>query len=360
MHEFGQGGTDRVCTHLARGCVDAGYAVELLVLFGRAPAAADMLALVGPDVTVRVLNQGRGSRHVGRLYVLRRFVARLRAVAPDVVVSTGNNMNWVTALAFRLARVDRSRLVLKITNPVLRPKDGPVRRLYRHMRYRRAFDKAAAILTLSDAETALLRRTFPGSAGRIQTVINPYVTPSMLSASDRGSGERDLILSIGRLAAQKRYDLLIRAFGEARIPGARLVILGEGPDRGALQALVRELDLAERVSLPGYQPQVEPWLRRARVFALSSRYEGLPAVVLEAMAANCPVVTTDCFLSARSLVGDAEGCAVVPDPIPSAFARAMESAWFQHPPSTLASVAGRYSIEKGAASHVASIGALLD
>jgi glycosyltransferase involved in cell wall biosynthesis len=351
-HELGQGGTDRVGAHLARGFAEAGFTVELIVLFGSAPAAESTLGLVGPNVAVRVLEAGRGSRHLDRLVVLPRLVARLREIAPDVVFSTGNNMNLATALAFHRARLDGARLVLKTTNPLIRPKDGPARRFVRRIRYGRAFDRADAVLTLSEAEAEMLCRTFPKAASRIAPVINPYVTPAMLDLPREPDREREVILSIGRLAPQKRFDMLIRAFAQVREPKARLVILGEGPQRRSLEALVHELGLRDRVSMPGYTPDVGPWLAGARLFALSSRYEGLPAVVLEAMAANCPVVTTDCFLSARTLVGEAEGCAVVPDPTPAALARAIEGVWSGDRPSTLRAVAERFTVEEGIRSHV--------
>ena len=359
LHELGQGGTDRVCAHLARGFADAGFAVELIVLFGGAPTTATMLSLIGDGVTVRALNEGRGSRNFDRLIVLPRLVARLRASAPDVVMSTGNNMNWATALAFQLARLGTARLVLKTTNPVIRAKDGPLRRAYRRMRYAHAFALADAVLTLCDHEAERLAGAFPRSAARFRPVINPYVTPTMIAPCPEPVGERDTILAIGRLAPQKRFDLLIRAFAETRAPGARLVILGEGPERSSLEALARELRLEGRVTMPGYVPDVGPWLRRARLFALSSHYEGLPAVVLEAMASGCPVVATDCFLSARTLVGGAEGCAVVAEATPAALARAIDDCWSNAPATTLRAVAERYSVGEGVRSHVRAVRDLL-
>ncbi|WP_375401817.1 glycosyltransferase [uncultured Sphingomonas sp.] len=360
LHELGQGGTDRVCAHLARGFAEAGFAVELIVLFGGAPTTATMLSLIGDGVTVRALNERRGSRHLDRLIVLPRLVARLRASAPDVVMSTGNNMNWTTALAFRLARLGSARLMLKVTNPIVRAKDGPLRRWYRRLRYADAFGLSDAVLTLCDREAELLAAAFPASASRFQPVVNPYVTPAMLAPCRELVGERDMILAIGRLAPQKRFDLLIRAFAEVRAPGARLVILGEGPDRASLETLARELGLDGRVTMPGYVADVGPWLRRVRLLALSSRYEGLPAVVLEAMASGCPVVATDCFLAARTLVGGAEGCAVVGEATPAAFARALEKCWSRERPTMLPAVAERYSVGEGVRSHVAAVRRLLD
>ena len=102
---------------------------------------------------------------------------------------------------------------------------------------------------------------------------------------------------MGRLAVAKDFATLIRAFVHvAQVSDARLIILGEGPMRGELEEQVRSLGspLAERVSMPGFLTNPLPLLRRASLFALSSRYEGLANVVAEALACGTPVVSTDC------------------------------------------------------------------
>src|SRR6185503_9029583 len=100
---------------------------------------------------------------------------------------------------------------------------------------------------------------------------------------------------------------------------ARLTILGDGPLRHSLEALARSLGIADRVDTPGYG-DVLPRLRQADLFVLSSDYEGLPAVVLEALASGVPVVTSDSFLAAREMLEGAPGCAVVPIRDPDALA----------------------------------------
>lgn len=104
------------------------------------------------------------------------------------------------------------------------------------------------------------------------------------------------MLGVGRLDAKKDFATLIRAFARvaATHASARLVILGEGPERGRLEALAAGLGVAARVSLPGYVADPTPWYARARVFALASRHEGLSLVILEALAHRLPVVATDC------------------------------------------------------------------
>jgi glycosyltransferase involved in cell wall biosynthesis len=122
-------------------------------------------------------------------------------------------------------------------------------------------------------------------------------------AVDRSRAAGRLFLSAGRLAPQKRFDLLISAFARAGGSWDYLVILGEGPKRRRLEALARRLGVAGRVKLLGHCRDVGHWLARADLFVLASEYEGVPAVVVEAMAAGLPIVATDSSAAMGALLG---------------------------------------------------------
>ena len=102
-----------------------------------------------------------------------------------------------------------------------------------------------------------------------------------------------MVLGVGQLTPQKDFATLIRAVADTD-EDCRLLILGEGEQRGELEQLASELDLPDRVSLPGFRSNPYPYFRLAAVYALTSRYEGLPTVMLEAMALGLPIVATDC------------------------------------------------------------------
>ena len=213
-------------------------------------------------------------------------------------------------------------------------------------------------MTLSDAETAQLRAAFPAVASRFRTVINPYVTPQMLVPHDAPESPR-IILGVGRFEPQKRFDLLVRAFAQSSDQQSRLVLLGDGADREALQALANQLGIADRLEMPGFVTDVAPWFARASLFVLSSVYEGLPAVVLEAMAANCPVISTDCFPAAQQLVGRAEGCAVLGSTDAGQLARLIDARLDRPRPKQLRAIAETYSIANAVQSHIAEVQDLL-
>lgn len=358
IHSFDRGGSGRVAGHLARGFSDAGLDVGIVAFRRGGEIEADVEAIAGAGVDFSYLGGSPGIRPLDLAVGLPRLVGFLRRERPDVVIAAANNVALPTALAFRLAGLPDARLYLKTTNPVAHSRHrGPAAAL-RRLGYRLAFTRADGVWALSSDETAELVRAFPRHAGRFRPVANPYVTPDMLGTAD-GRPDRSRIgrrvVAVARLEPQKRLHLLIKAFAQVRVPDAELVILGEGSERPRLEALVRTLRVGHRVSLPGHVLDVGSILRASDLMVMTSQYEGLPAAVLEAMAANCPVLSTDCFPAAQSLLADAEGCAVIADTAPEPLARQIEDALRQVRPDGLRDVAKRYTIEAGVASHLAAI-----
>jgi glycosyltransferase involved in cell wall biosynthesis len=140
------------------------------------------------------------------------------------------------------------------------------------------------------------------SRDRIDVIYNPVVSDNLLLKAQEpidhpwfAAGEPPVILSVGRLSPQKDQAMLLRAFAKVRksIP-ARLIILGDGDERAALEALARNLHIESDVAVPGFVENPFAYMNKSAVFALSSKYEGLPGVLIQAMACGCPVVSTNC------------------------------------------------------------------
>jgi glycosyltransferase involved in cell wall biosynthesis len=128
-----------------------------------------------------------------------------------------------------------------------------------------------------------------------------------------GPGQLPVILGAGRLTRQKAFPVLIRAFAEVRRRrAARLIILGEGEERPELEALVSELGLADDVALPGFRDDALACMASSAVFVLSSSWEGLPTVLIEALAAGTRVVSTDCPSGPREILQEGRLGALVP------------------------------------------------
>jgi glycosyltransferase involved in cell wall biosynthesis len=357
LHKFSQGGSDRVSTYLARGFADAGLDVELLVICRGGEVESLLVDLLGADIPVRYLSRTKGPRSIDLVRNLPRLVRALRARHPDVILSTANNTALISAFAMNLARLPGCRLVLKTTNPIASSRHRGFMRKLRLGSYRWIFRWTSAVWTLSAQESEEMRAAFPGFARLFHDVANPYVTPAMLSCAQGAAPTRSgkLVVSIARLTAQKRIDRLIRGFAEVMHPGARLLILGEGEEREALSQLISGLDLEDRVSMPGYVQDVVPALRSADLFVLTSDYEGLPAALLEAMAADCPVLTTDCFPAARALIDEAPGCGIIDRVDPVGLGTTIDEYLARPRPSALRAIAERYSIANAVDSHLEAL-----
>ena len=155
-------------------------------------------------------------------------------------------------------------------------------------------------------------------AGQIVRLYNPVDIERIRAQAEAcaspfvGAGPH--VVAAGRLGHQKGFDMLLDAFAAARARGvvATLTILGDGPDRGALEALAARLRVADAVHFVGFQANPFAYFAAADLFVLSSRYEGLPNVVLEAMACGCPVVAFDCPRGVREIVQDGHNGALLP------------------------------------------------
>ncbi len=164
------------------------------------------------------------------------------------------------------------------------------------------YPSADNIVALSRGAAQDLARYASLPLERIRVIYSPVIKPSLLrqmndSARHPFFEEKDVpvILSVGRLSEAKNFPLLMEAFAllRRRIP-ARLLILGEGEMRPILENMAITLGIQDDFSLPGFVPTPYPYMRQADVFVLSSKWEGLPTVLIEAMACGAPVVSADC------------------------------------------------------------------
>jgi glycosyltransferase involved in cell wall biosynthesis len=216
------------------------------------------------------------------------------------------------------------------------------------------FGRLDVVLTLTEADRADALTHYPERQHLFRTVANPYVTERMLSLAKDGRDGPSRLLSAGRMVRQKRFDLLLRAFASSADPEATLTILGDGPLRSDLQELAFSLRVADRVHMPGHADIVEE-LRPSNLFVLSSDYEGLPAVLIEAIACNVPVVTTDSFHAAREIFGETRSCAVVPIGDPEALARAIDQCLAQRPDGNLRRMAEPYRVQAAIGAHIEAL-----
>ena len=178
---------------------------------------------------------------------------------------------------------------------------------------------ADKVVAVSDGIRRNLTDEFRIPAHRIRVIYNPIDCGAIAELSAIPpehpffKGGEPVVIGAGRLVTQKRFDILIKAFSSVvKEMDARLIILGEGPEREALRKLVSDRGLEDKVSLAGFQGNPYQFFSRADVFVLSSGFEGLPMVILEAMACGVPVISTDCRSGPREILQNGSCGLLVP------------------------------------------------
>lgn len=315
------GGAERVMVNLARGLVDRGYPVDLVLVRATGPYVQDVPA------AVRVVTLAR--RGVARS--IPALAGYLRRERPASLLATLNHANVAAIVAARFAGTG-ARIVVRQSNTLGRGSPGSVSGQLLPWLVRRTYRYADAVVSVSaGVGDDLVAHGIPRAL--VRTIPNPVVTPEVLAGARQRPSHpwfaevgRPVIVGCGRLIAQKDFATLIRAFARVRetVP-ARLMILGEGPDRDALTQLVAELGLTGDVLLPGFVDAPYGHFAAARLFVLSSAWEGLPGALIQALACGTPAVATDCPSGPREILQGGRFGPLVPVGDVAALAQAMVS-----------------------------------
>jgi glycosyltransferase involved in cell wall biosynthesis len=339
------GGAERVTSILANGFARRGHAVDLLLARAEGPYLAEVSA------DVRIVDFDR-SGVAASLPQLTRYLRRER---PHAILSMLSHTNVVTLLANRLAG-SPSRVVVGERSSFIecrRTYRAPRDRLIRMM-MRVTYPWSSGIITVSDAIIDEIHLAMGIERARFLSVPNPVV-PDDIDARSREPFECDIfgqgrpvIVAAGRLAPEKDFATLIRAFKLVRERhDAALVILGEGSERPGLESLVAELGLSDHVRLPGFVGNPFPFMRAGAVFALSSRFEGMPGVLVQAMACGTPVVSTDCRTGPREVLEGGKWGTLVPVGDAAALAAGIAESLDRHEHPQVRGRAERHKEEAG-------------
>lgn len=289
----GHSGVDRVLGNLVPAIAALGLRVDVLRVDGHGPRFD-----VCPS-GVRIVTLG--ARHV--LTALPSLVRYLRRERPAAMLSDKDRVNRMAIAARALAAVS-TRVGVRLGTTVsanLASRGGLDRRLQTaSMRW--LYPRADAVLVPSHGVADDLARHSGLARERIRVVPSPVVTARLLAASGAAPphawlmpGAPPVILGVGELSERKDFATLLQAFVQLRASRhARLIILGEGRQRSALEALACTLGVAADVAFPGFVSDPYAWMAHASVFALSSRWEGMPVVLIEALALGIPCVATNC------------------------------------------------------------------
>ena len=306
------GGAERVLSLMASYWAGKGHDVTLMTLDSKGSDfyVVDLrVKRVGLDLMRASRHQLAGAfNNARRLWVLRQAIRRAE---PDVVVSFMAETNVLVLLASRglepgvivSERVDPSRHSIGTVWSWLR---------------KQAYHQANCVVVQSEQ----VRDWFAGSVRNERLVIIPNPISVMnepdagasLADVTKGQANRPTVIGMGRMTRQKGFDLLLKAFARAvrGLPDWQLVLLGDGEERAALDELAERLGLAGRVFFPGRVQTPQAVLRQAELFVLSSRYEGFPNALLEAMSCALPVISFDCPSGPSEIIRDGTDGLLVP------------------------------------------------
>lgn len=318
------GGAERIMATMANYWAAKGWDITLLTFDdGSRPVFYPLHA------NILHLPLRPGSKYpppLGTAVTIARTIAALRReirhCAPQVVISFMDTTNVLTLLSTLKVRVPV--IVAEHSNPKANIRVGsrywPVWSLFRALTYPRAMK--VVVLT----EGAI--KYFSQRIQKITTAIPNPVAVSLALGSQipiKKNKEQTLI-TVGRLVTVKQFDLLLQAFARItlRHPSWNLKIFGEGPERRRLEALIHNLKIEGRVELPGVTREIWQEMSRADLFVLSSKFEGFPMALAEAMACGLPVVSFDCPFGPAEIVRDGVDGILLPPGDVAALAEALD------------------------------------
>lgn len=288
------GGAERVFVTVANEIASRNIPVDLVVASGH---DLDYLSEVSDSVNTIILGAHR------TLFALPKLAIYLRQNKPVSLMTTMAQANLVGKLALLISQSSSTQHIIRqaiapgilpiknaLVTAILRPL---ISYMYRH---------ASCVISVSNEMAALLKQQY-GIESNVRTIFNPIDVKKNLNLSN-DSVEKDLpwsdtysslIIGVGRLSDQKDFQTLIKAFSIVRKKeNAKLIILGEGPERAILEASVKEAGLADHVWMPGFIQNPYAYMLKANVFVLSSKYEGLPNALIQALLLGTRCVSTRC------------------------------------------------------------------
>lgn len=333
LHDLAETGVARNALAIAGASCREGLRTEIWVVDGAGPLIAKVPSGVGL-VTLAGSGPKWENRRLAGIAAIGNLAKAFRERRPGVALSAGNHFHITASAAYFFAGSPNSvRLLFRASNPPFRGRNVRIGGFLAWL-YRLRFSGARRIISVSVELAEILVKKIRLNPCRVVTIANSI---DLGDAAERAAqppghpwfaaGELPVILGIGRLVPQKNFSLLIRAFAQVRqtMP-VRLVIIGDGvgeePDK--LQTLASSLDLTHAdIWFAGHQSNPLKFLANAGLFVLSSNWEGMSNVLLEAMACGCPIVATDCPTGVRELLDGGRIGVIVPVGNVDAMAQAM-------------------------------------
>jgi len=362
------GGIERVQINLSKAFIDRGYKVDLIV--------CDNTSLNLTDLSdkLNIINLKPSNKFISSFYsfladpgylwlktikllfsnlrpralqYLPAFASYLKANKPDIVFSASTDNNLVALLAKRIVNIPihnvvSEHIVWTLENLENKKTHAKKKWIFPHSKLSKFYSEARGIVAVSDGVAKNISSEINLDKKKISVIYNPIVSTDLTCLSNKAVNHPWLIekkypvvLGVGRLVSQKNFSLLIKAFAKVKkYRKSKLIILGDGRERYNLQLLIKEYDLLDHIDLFGFVDNPYAFMSKVDVFVLSSIYEGLGNVLIEALACGCPVVSTDCPSGPAEILEYGKYGPLVPMNDEKALAEAIISVLDNPPPST--------------------------
>jgi GalNAc-alpha-(1->4)-GalNAc-alpha-(1->3)-diNAcBac-PP-undecaprenol alpha-1,4-N-acetyl-D-galactosaminyltransferase len=279
IHGLRSGGAEKVLTLLANQLLNLGFEIHILIFNNEKP-----FYKLEPDIKLKIIHHKKNGNTL--FHKIKFFFERIlklrnafKEINPDIIISFITIMNIYSIIAAKLSR--NKIIVSEHTNYKRNEKDWLG--FFRKKIY--PFANQVVVLTNYD------KKKYSTFLNNVQKIQNPLV----LTQIHKNVKREQLILGMGSLVKLKGFDNLINAFSKIDKKDWKLIIVGEGPERNNLEILINKLHLENNVFLPGVTKDVEIYYKKASIFVLSSKIEGFPGVLCEAIGYGCAVLSFNCI-----------------------------------------------------------------
>ncbi|MBE2914290.1 glycosyltransferase [Anoxybacillus flavithermus] len=295
------GGAERVMVNLAKVFAKNNFQVDMVL----AQAEGPYLSQISSDIRIVNLN---ASRVALSLFPLAKY---LRKNKPFALISALNHANIIAILAAK-ASLSKTRIFVTehstLSRSLLHPANFRTKLMPFFMKF--FYPLADHVIAVSNGVADDLSKTLNIPRSKIKVIYNPIITDDLFQKANEEvdhpwfkNKQYPVVLAVGRLTEAKDYPTLIKAFYHVRQQKeAKLVILGDGEKRSELLELIKDMGLEQDVDIIGFVQNPYAYMKRCSVFVLSSKWEGLPTVLVEALACGANVISTDCPSGPREIL----------------------------------------------------------
>ncbi len=287
------GGAEKVIVNLIKSFIKRNIEIDLIL------AKAEGVLIKELPTKVRIINLNKNSI----LYSIPDLIKYIKNEKPEVILSTLDHVNVATIIARKLSKID-SKLILRLSSTITADikNNTFIKRIILPHLIKILYPLADRIIAISKETYNDLQKIVKINPQKVKIIYNPIDISEISSKANEevshpwfNKGEPPVIISAGRLNKAKDYPTLLKAFSivHKKLP-SRLMILGKGEEENNLKKLAYKLRIEKDFYLKGFEENPFKYMKRASVFVLSSKWEGLPNVLIEALALKIPIVSTNC------------------------------------------------------------------